>query len=62
MKVYEVVTKYFDNGSVRVAFHAYDLDRLPENRMYELHRCDVYHDYFTDKRKACQHYSDAKRA
>ena len=61
MKVYEVVTKYFDNGTVRVAFYTYELDRRPENRMVEQSRCDVYHDYFTDKQAACKHYADAKR-
>lgn len=62
MKVYEVVTKYFDNGRVRVAFHTYELDHLPKSRMEELPRCDVYHDYFTDQLAASRHYAESKRA
>ena len=62
MKVYEVVTKYYDNGKVDVAFHTYEMDKKPENKFAELPRYDIYHDYFTNKREACRYYEDAKRA
>ena len=62
MTVYEVVTFYYDDGSVKVNFHTYELDKKPENRIVETKRYDRYHDYFTNKKEAYKHYDDAKRA
>lgn len=62
MKVYEVVSSFFDNGKVAVSLHTYELDQKPENKFVETKRCDRYHDYFTNKNEAYKHYDDAKRA
>ena len=62
MTIYEVVTRFFDDGMVRVAFHTYDLDKKPENRSEETRYCDIYHDYFTNKKEAYKHYDNAKKA
>lgn len=62
MKVYEVVSSFFDNGKVTVSLHTYELDQIPENKFVETKRCDRYHDYFTNKKEAYKHYDDAMRA
>ena len=62
MKVYEVVTRYYDNGKVAVSAHTYDWESKPENKCVETRQCDTYYDYFTNKAKAQKHYNDAKRA
>lgn len=62
MTVYEVVTRYYDDGTVKVACHTYEMDSKPENRIEETKRCDIYHDFFTNKKAAHKHYDDAKRA
>ena len=62
MKVYEVVTRFYDNGNVKVSAHTYEMERKPENRCIEGKLCDTYYDYFTNKAKAQKHYNDAKRA
>ena len=62
MLVYEVVTKFFDTGKVTVHFHTYDLEKKPDDRCDETSKCDIYHDYFTSKKKASEHYNNAKMA
>ena len=62
MKVYEVVTRFYDNGKVTAAIHTYEMENKPENRCVEGRTCDTYHDYFTNKQKAHKHYDDARRA
>ena len=62
MKVYEVVTSFFDNGKVLASIHTYELEQKPENKFVETKRCDIYHDYFTSKKEAYKHYDDAMRA
>ena len=62
MKVYEVVSSFFDNGKVSVSFHTYDLDHKPENKIVETKRCDRYHDYFTNKKEAYKYYEETKHA
>lgn len=62
MKVYEVVTKFFDNGKVKASFYTYELDTTPENRCEETRTCDIYHDFFTNKKDAERHYRNAMLA
>lgn len=62
MKVYEVVTEFYDDGSVKAAFYTYELDKKPENFCIETSKCDIYHDYFTSKEEAKMYYDDANRA
>lgn len=61
MKIYEVVSSFFDNGKVSVSLHSYQLDSKPENRFIETKRCDIYHDYFTNKKEAYKHYDECKQ-
>ena len=60
MKIYEVVSSFFDNGKVSVSLHTYELDHKPDNKFIETKRCDRYHDYFTSKKEAHKHYEEIK--
>ena len=62
MIIYEVTQKYYDNGKVDVNFHRYEMDSKPDNRFEEHPHFDLYHDYFTNEKKAEKFYKDAKRA
>lgn len=62
MKIYEVITKCYDNGKVIASMHELECDTIPESTFEETKRCDIYHDYFTDRSEALQMIEDAKNA
>ena len=62
MKIYEVVSEFYDNGKVDVMFYRLELDVKPDNKFEERKHCDVYCDYFTNEKEATKFYNDCKKA
>lgn len=61
-KFYEVVTKFFDDGSVYANSFIVHADEKPESTYEETKHCDIYKDYFTDPVEAENWRQDALNA
>ncbi len=61
MKVYEVITKFFDSGKVKAVMTQIEVDEKPKNTMVENKMCDEYHDYFDTYEEAKKFWQDAQR-
>lgn len=64
MKVYCVVTEFYDNGKVKawITNHAASDGRLPQSSTTVYKNKDVYRDYFEDKSEAIKFCDEAKEA
>lgn len=62
MKIYEVVSKFYDDGKVEVTFYRLELDVKPCNKFKKRKHCDVYCDYFTNEREAEKFYNDCTKS
>lgn len=53
MKFYEVTSSFYNNGRAIAALtNVVEADEPPQNVMKSLKRCDVYIDYFKNKKAA----------
>jgi len=64
MKVYCVVTEFYDNGKVKawITDHTTNGERLPQSSTTVYRNKDVYRDYFSDKSEAIRFCDEAKEA
>lgn len=62
MKIYCVVSEFYDNGTVKAWITESEGDKIPNSTNKELKNKDVYFDFFKDKSKAVELCKEAKRA
>lgn len=59
MKLYKVISKFYDNGTVTAEiYNDNGFDCKPLNTVDYEKEFDVYTDYFTDLRKAFKYYKE----
>lgn len=62
MLYYQVVTKFYDNGTIDVSeVKTFEGDKIPENSSSEAAVCDVYYDYFKHEQQAEKFRKEALR-
>ena len=52
MKIYEVVSKFYDDLKVESEMQEIEAECCPDNFSEEREKFDEYHDFFTDKEEA----------